>query len=378
LDELEELLKDSVRRQMYAEVPVGILLSGGVDSSLVTAMAVEVSSKVRTFTVRFPGFGAYDETAHARLIAQRFKTDHIELDAREIAPELLSRLARQYDEPIVDSSMIPTFLVSDLVRSYCTVALGGDGGDELFGGYSHYSRILWMQKRLAGIPSFIRSVGASAGKLLPSGMKGRNYLKSLGVNLDQEVPLIASYADAEGRRRLLGDGWNVVAETILKDRMPKRGDLLQRATRMDFEHYLAEDILVKVDRASMLSSLEMRAPMLDYRLIEFAFRKVPSRLKATYDSRKLLLKRLAARKLPPEFDQQRKQGFSIPLAAWLKDGPWRKSFEQILFDPGSLFDHRAVKHLMDGLDRGRNNSESLFSLALFELWRREYRATLGG
>lgn len=376
LEQLEALLSDAVQRQLVADVPVGILLSGGVDSSLVTAMAVRASSKVRTFTVRFPGYGRYDETEHARLIAGHFRTNHLELEAQNLTPDLLPKLAAQYDEPIIDSSMIPTYLVSRLVRDHCTVALGGDGGDELFGGYSHYSRILWMQKRLGKVPRPLRSAGAAAGRLLPPGVKGGNYLRSLGVDLDREVPLIATYFDASARRLLLGGASTLIAESVLKSRMPEGGDLLQRATRMDFENYLAEDILVKVDRASMLCSLEMRAPMLDHRLIELAFGNIPSRLKATHDGRKILLKRLAARLLPPEFDQKRKQGFSIPLGDWLREGPWRELFEQVLRNSSSLFDQRFVRNLFDQRDRGRNHGERLFGLTLFELWRSHYGVSL--
>jgi asparagine synthase (glutamine-hydrolysing) len=149
-------------------------------------------------------------------------------------------------------------------------------------------------------------------------------------------------------------------------------DLLQRATRTDFSNYLAGDILVKVDRASMLSSLEVRAPLLDYRLIEFAFGKVPSRLKATPREKKTLLKRLTTRMLPPEFDRQRKQGFSIPLASWLRAGAFRELFHDVLLDSQTMFDRRTVRQLFSGQDRGRSNGERLFGLVLFELWRREY------
>jgi asparagine synthase (glutamine-hydrolysing) len=141
---------------------------------------------------------------------------------------------------------------------------------------------------------------------------------------------------------------------------------------MDFANYLAEDILVKVDRASMLNSLELRAPLLDYRLIEFAFGKVPSYLKATGQDKKILLKRLTARVLPPEFDRQRKQGFSIPLAEWLKGGAFRDLFHEVLRDPKCSFDAQTVDGLLRGQDKGRSNGERLFALVLFELWRREY------
>jgi len=146
---------------------------------------------------------------------------------------------------------------------------------------------------------------------------------------------------------------------------------------MDFENYLPEDILVKVDRASMLTSLEVRAPWLDYRLVEFAFGKVPSRLKATRAARKILPKMLARRVLPAGFDVHRKQGFSIPLARWLQAREWGGFFSQVLLDSGSgPFERRAVRNLLEGQRRGRSNSERLFALVLFELWRREYKITI--
>jgi asparagine synthase (glutamine-hydrolysing) len=377
LDELEALLEDAVRRQMVADVPVGVLLSGGVDSSLITAMAVRSSSQVQTFTIGFPGHGKLDETEHARLIARHFGTRHTELMAEDATADLLPRLARQFDEPMVDSSMIPTFLVSQLVRQHCTVALGGDGGDELFGGYGHYSRLQWMQRKLGPIPRPLRNdIALVAEKLLPVGVKGRNWLQGLGVDLDKGLPLLASYFDATTRGRLLAtrSGWHAQAEDVLRSRVPVHPDLLQRATRMDFANYLAEDILVKVDRASMLNSLELRAPLLDYRLIEFAFGKVPSHLKATAQDKKILLKRLTARVLPPEFDRQRKQGFSIPLGEWLKGGAFRALFQEVLLDKdASWFDRSFVEGLLKGFDKGHSVADRLLSLVILELWRREYK-----
>jgi asparagine synthase (glutamine-hydrolysing) len=151
LDELEVLLEDAVRRQLVADVPVGVLLSGGVDSSLVTAMAARNTRGIKTFTVHFPGHRQYDESEHARLIARHFGTEHMELEASDASTDLLPILARQFDEPLVDSSMIPTYLISRLVRDHCTVALGGDGGDELFGGYAHYNRLLWLQEKASRV-----------------------------------------------------------------------------------------------------------------------------------------------------------------------------------------------------------------------------------
>jgi asparagine synthase (glutamine-hydrolysing) len=373
VDELEVLLADAVRRQLVADVPVGILLSGGVDSSLVTAMAARASSRVKTFTVGFDGYGNYDETGFARLIANHFGTEHIELQAGSTGPDILNVLARQYDEPLNDSSMIPTFLVSQLVRQHCKVALGGDGGDEMFGGYEHHRRLLWMKSKIDHVPLGLRKLAAAAGDMaLPTGFRGRNWIQALAVDFNTRLPSVAAHFGASERRALMGADWQTPADAIREMRVPVAPDLLQRVTRMDFANYLPEDILVKVDRASMLASLEMRAPLLDFRIAEFAFGKVPTRLKANFSERKILLKRLSKRVLPPQFDAERKQGFSIPLPTWLKAGPWRDFVSDVLLDPGSTFDRRAVSDLINGNGKRRNNSERLFGLTMFELWRRAY------
>jgi asparagine synthase (glutamine-hydrolysing) len=376
LNDLEILLEDSVRKQLLADVPVGVLLSGGIDSSLMVALASRVSNNVKTFTVAFSKYGKYDESPHAKAISEHFKTQHIELEVNDIDVKLLYKLAKQYDEPMSDSSMLPTYLVSNLVKKYCTVALGGDGGDELFGGYHHYNRLLWTKKKFNKIPIAIRKVIANiANIILPVGFKGRATLQSLGANFDNGLPLVSSFFDPKTRRKLLSkqqDKIEIVAEKVFAKKVFDTSDFLQRITRMEFGNYMSEDILVKVDRSSMLNSLEVRAPMLDYRIIEFAFGKVPSILKTTTSERKIILKKLANRLLPSEFDKQRKQGFSIPLKEWLKDGPWRDFFYQVLLSDECFFDEKTVKSLLLGQDKGRNNTERLFSLVLFELWRREY------
>ncbi|MHB9028488.1 MAG: asparagine synthase (glutamine-hydrolyzing) [Candidatus Latescibacterota bacterium] len=381
-EELEYLLEDSVRRQLVSDVPVGILLSGGMDSSLVTAMAARAVPQVNTYTIRFPGCGRFDETEHARLIARHFGTNHSELDASMVSVDLLKLLIRQFDEPMADDSMIPTFLVSRLAKQQCTVALGGDGGDELFGGYAHYSRILWMREKLGWIPPAICNMTAGlAGRLLPWGFKGRSVLQELGNAIHQGVPDITCCFDLKSRLRLLDrDGSQLlqpIAEEIRQSRIPSCPDLLQRATRMDFENYLAEDILVKVDRASMLNSLEVRAPFLDYRIIDFAYRKVPSNLKATSCSRKILLKKLADRVLPPEFDKHRKQGFCIPMDMLLRREPWKEFFRDALLGTADTpFNRKYISGLLTSHSNGISNSTLLFTLGLFELWRKEYAVSL--
>jgi asparagine synthase (glutamine-hydrolysing) len=257
--------------------------------------------------------------------------------------------------------------------------LGGDGGDELFGGYGRYSKLLWMGECLGKFPLALRHlVAIGSEKFLPVGFKGRNWLQGLNNNLDHGLPMIASFFDAATRIRLLGghSSWSTIAMSMMQERIPANQDLIQRATRLDFQDYLPEDILVKVDRASMLNSLEVRAPFLDYHIVDFAFGKVHSRLKATRFNKKILLKQLASRVLPSEFDLHRKQGFSIPLAAWLKGGRFRELFHSVLLDQNSIFDRKVVEQLLKGQDRGLRNSDRLFALVIFELWRKEYAISL--
>jgi len=272
--------------------------------------------------------------------------------------------------------MVPTFLVSQVVRRHCTVALGGDGGDELFGGYINYSKLLWTHKYFHQVPSLFRHVVANCSKsFLPAGFRGRHWLRSLAFDTSTELPLIASYFDASERRRLLPQieaESGTSAEVVLAQSIPAEADLLQRATRNDFMHYMPEDILVKVDRASMANSLEIRAPFLDQHIVEFAFGKVPATLKATSTERKKLLKLLTHRLLPEEFDRKRKQGFGIPLSNWLKQGPWRDYFRQVLFDDGCYFDRKELASLFEGEDKWGTNSGRLFGLVFFEIWRRRY------
>ena len=380
VDELDEILEDAVRRQMISDVPIGILLSGGLDSSLITAMATRNSGNVRTFSVGFPGHGEFDESKHARLIANHFGTEHVELMAEPTSVDLLPLLARQFDEPMVDSSMFPTWLVTNLIRKHCTVALGGDGGDELFGGYGHHSLLLKMRGTLRYIPNWVRKIVAkSAQRFAPYGVKGRNYLLGFDMDLNYGLPAVSSICfDRVARSQLLrGYGQHkLIAETIRSKRTSQDIDLLQRVTRTDFSNFLAEDVLVKVDRTSMLNSLEVRAPMLDRRVLEFAFGKVPSHLKATNQNKKILLKSLARRILPENFNENRKQGFSIPISDWLKSGPFRDLFWDTLTSSNCQLDQRIIRELLKGQDKGRNNGERLFALLLFELWCKEYKVSL--
>jgi asparagine synthase (glutamine-hydrolysing) len=373
------LLLDSVRLRMIADVPIGILLSGGIDSSLVTAMAARVSSRpVKTFTISFPGHGPYDEGPYARLVARHFGTEHFELAAEPATVELLPQLARQYDEPMADSSMVPTYWVSRLIRQHATVALGGDGGDELFGGYSPYSWIQKQERLRRLIPRPVRRAArAVVASQFPLGFSGRNYLMGWVSDLAEGLSSGIYYFDDVSRRRLLSPlGPHPSNVEAYKSALCNpRYSPLQQATRLDFQTTMVDDYLVKVDRASMLNSLEVRVPWLDHRLVEFAFGRVPDYLRATEEKRKILPRLLAQRLLPPELDLDRKQGFSIPLSEWFK-GAWGDYVESVLAEASpDLFDTRMIQEMVAGQRQGRTNTNRVFALTMFELWRREYHIT---
>jgi asparagine synthase (glutamine-hydrolysing) len=336
---------------------------------------------VKTFTITFPGHGVFDESPYARAVAAHFGTEHVELVGEPATVDLLPELARQYDEPIGDSSMVPTYLVSRLIRREATVALGGDGADELFGGYPHHS---WVQQqaRMGGwIPEPARWAGrAAATRLMPIGTKGRNYLLGLTSKEPWNIVQFNVLFDADARRRLLSpviDQPEHPPAEAYKAALCSRGETpLRQSTSLDFRTYLVDDILVKVDRASMLCSLEVRAPFLDPRLINLAYGHVPDRLRATATERKVLLRRLAQRLLPSSIDLTRKQGFSLPLAQWFKGG-WGSFMEDVLTGSDSdLFDRPSIRQLIAGQRSGFSNMHRLFALVMIELWRREYHINI--
>ena len=378
LDELEELLKDAVKRQLIADVPVGLMLSGGLDSSLVAAIAAKVSSgDINTFTVGFPGQGEYDERGHARLVAGAIASNHREIELEATAGELLPGLVRQYDEPIGDASILPTFAVCRAIRNEAKVALGGDGGDELFGGYRYYN---WLERQAVvrrWLPGWLRdAVSALAARTFPSGFLARNQLLAMSGDMGEAIEHSGQFFDARSRQRLLAANLehsctpNRLAPALATRSFPPA----EWAMRADFGSYMVDNVLVKVDRASMLTSLEVRAPLLDRRIIDFAFGNVPTQFKVYRGERKILLKRLARRWLPEDFDYSRKQGFSIP-PGWY--GPDWQRMEAEVLSQSPFFDSKGIRGLLErrGSPLVRLN-ERLFALLMLELWRREYAISL--
>ncbi len=383
VDELENLLRSSVRRQMVSDVPIGVLLSGGTDSSVVTALASEVAEQtIKTFTVSFPNLGTQDEAPYAKLVADHFSTDHTVLPAERMEADLLADLARQYDEPLADHSMIPTFLVSRLIREHATVAVGGDGGDELFGGYQHYAWLIKQAKMRKFLPATVRQIPAElAHRFMAPGQRGRIFLQGLAGDTAAGFGSANHHFDARTRQSLLPGIWpehpdkspSFSRSSLIRSR--QEHGLLHSVTAADFHSYMVDDVLVKVDRASMLTSLEVRAPILDHQIIEFAFARVPDTLKIHQGKQKILLRRLGERLLPHELELERKQGFAFPLEQWLR-GEWREMMFDVLLSESCIFAQGPVRDLIEGLSRGMLNGRRLFCLMMFELWRREYKVAL--
>lgn len=376
-DEFEPILDTAVRRQLVADVPLGILLSGGLDSSLVAATAVRLSGKVTTFTIGFPGHAKFDESPIAKRLAGDLGTNHVELMVEPDAVDLLPRLAAQFDEPIADSSMIPTFIVSRLVRSQATVALGGDGGDELFGGYPHHGWVTNFSRMRATGMHRLPGLSAIAGGMLPHRSR---YRKTALRLLDRHDPAITvtRLLDPKVRGQLIRSRLSVPdgAERYRARLIERWSEQRERATALDFMTYMSDDILVKVDRSSMLTSLEVRAPLLDPGVIEFAFGRLAPGQRASSAGRKLLLRKMAERRLPSWFDSARKQGFSIPLAAWLK-GPWKPLLEDLAENAGDgLLEPAAVRRFVKQGATADRLAHQMFQFAMLEMWRREYGITL--
>ena len=366
--ELDRLLEMSVAGQLLADVPVGILLSGGLDSSLITAMAARVSGHpLSTYTVSFPGADGFDEAPYAEQISSYFGTRHEVLEVEPFKISQLASLARQFDEPVGDQAIIPTYLISKVIGKKGKVALSGDGGDELFCGYSHYS---WIEKHLA----------LTSKHFLPIGFKGRNHLVGLEGEINNSMPAVNMFFDRQFRERLLSpisdfscsDG----PEEFKKSFFDGSNSAVRQAMVTDFHSTLADTYLVKVDRSSMLASLEVRCPWLDHKIIEFAFSRVPDHLRITQHDKKILPKLLAKKLLPADFNISRKQGFNMPMQDWFK-GNLKRDMEAILMDMDNrIFDVPSLKNLIKSQEKGNNNMQRIFSLMMLSLWASEYEVSL--
>ncbi len=399
-DELENLLRDATKRRMIADVPLGALLSGGVDSSSVVALMQAQSSRpIKTFTVGFYEDG-YNEAKAAKEVANHLGTDHTELyvTSKE-AQAVIPRLPYLYDEPFADSSQIPTFLVCELTRRYVTVALSGDGGDELFGGYNRY---LWAE----GIWRWLRSAPLPARRCAAKALRYVSPQK-----WDFLYNLFEPVLPARFRQRLPGDKLHKLSEwltvsnedelyhrvvsqwenpgeiaiggkepsTLLTDPVVRNGipDFTQRMMYLDLMTYLPDDILVKVDRASMGVSLEARNPLLDHRVVEWTWH-LPLSFKRRNGQSKWLLRQVLYRLVPSHLIERPKMGFGVPIDSWLR-GPLRKWAENLLDETrlrkeGIFHPEPIRKAWKEHLIGHRNEQYRLWVILMFRAWKEAWSA----
>ena len=375
VEELRSRLRDSVRAHLVSDVPVGVLLSGGVDSAVLAALAAEESPEpLRTFSIGFEE-RSFDELADARLVAERYATRHRELVLRPDAALLLPALAEAFDEPFADSSALPTYLVSQLAAEDVKVALSGEGGDELFGGYYTYAADL-LALRTAPLARLARPLV----ELLPSSSNKASfdYRAKRFVRAAHLPPLERHHGwkeifSADARAELTGRRTEFDPVDLLRARFAETegAELLARLQDVDLGFYLADDLLVKTDRASMAHSLEARVPFLDPVVTGFAF-ALPTRLKVRGLRKKVLLRRAAAPLLPGRIAFGRKRGFSIPAAAWLRgdlESFARETLSVETLRRQGFVRPEAVARLVDEhVARREDYSRQLWGLLAFTLW----------
>jgi len=396
-EQLEELLRDAVSRRMIADVPLGAFLSGGVDSSTIVAlMQAAYNGRVKTFSIGFdiPG---YDEASYAAAVARHLGTEHTELTVTsKDALDVIPRLPEWYDEPFADSSQIPTYLVSAMTRRHVTVALSGDGGDELFGGYNRHQlaqRLTqWSWRALSLMPQSVRK-GAAAALTAITPDRWTALLSALPSRLrppqaGDKVHKLASVlklGSADAIYRRLVSHWepseimpqaqeppSLLDDPDITKEFP---DLLARMQFLDLVTYLPDDILTKVDRASMAVALEARVPLIDHRVVEFCWR-LPRDTMVRGSTSKWILRQILYRHVPPSLIERPKMGFDIPLGEWLR-GPLRDWSETLLDErrlrEAGLLDHTMVRRVwQEHVDGKRNWQHLLWDVLMLEAWRERW------
>ena len=385
LQELERRLEEAVRIRLISDVPLGALLSGGVDSSIIVALMSRVSSSpVKTFSI---GFRAeqFNEAEYARLAAERFGTQHHELILDPNFEGALVYLSGMLEEPFGDSSMLPTYYVSRMAREHVTVALSGDGGDELFAGYDRYL-VAMERRKFDHVPRWLGQLyREQLHERIPAGVYGRNLAWNASLSPRDRYIDGVSYFPALHREKSLFSREFIQSVKSLPDPLKlwqeyfdeaPAADTLSRLMYLDVKTYLTGDILTKVDRMSMATSLEVRVPMLDHEFVEWVA-SLPVDWKFRTGNRKYILKKLAERLgIPTQLLHRRKQGFQLPLVDWMRS-EMKDQFLRVLLEPRTLqrgyFKPEAVRALVDEHARGRRNrSGMLWRMLVLELWHRNF------
>ena len=385
---LDTLLRDAVRLQMVSDVPLGAFLSGGIDSSTVVAlMQAQSARRIRTFSIGFVEKG-FNEADYAKAVARHLGTDHLDL---YVSPEQITEsvqvLPEMYDEPMADTSQIPTFLLSRLTRKHVTVSLSGDGGDELFGGYDHYPQLQRRWRMLRTVPRHMRVLGARAvSSFLVSTDVLRQGVDYKVWNRLRNVPGILEPHSPELLSHHCLSHWRVPSAVVANSRepatlftdekqWPKTSDSLRRMMYLDLVTYLPDDVLTKLDRASMAVSLEARVPLLDHRVVEFAM-QVPSKLKFRNEQGKWLLRQVLQRYVPKELFDRPKMGFSLPIGAWLR-GTLRSWAEELLDEQSrtsrDLLDSGVIRRKWaEHINHKHNWGQQLWNVLMFQAWYRRW------
>ncbi len=390
VERLRELIADSVRVRLVSEVPLGAFLSGGIDSSLVVAMmAREMGRPVKTFSIGFSEAG-FDELRYARIAARHFGADHHEFVVTPDACRLVEEIVWHHDEPFADVSSVPTYIVSKMAREHVTVALTGDGGDEVFGGYERYV-VDRRRRQYERVPAPLRRALLRTSRAMPQGAYGKRFLRNIALEPAARYVDSVTYFDREEQLSLFSedarrslDGYDPAERFKRLFARPASGSRLDHLLYLDSKTYLPGDILVKVDRMSMANSLETRAPMLDHLLIEFA-QTIPASLKLRGLETKYILKRAAEGLVPDEIINRPKHGFDAPIRRWFNH-ELRELLDDTLRSASARqrgdLDHRAVLAILDEHRRGvRDHAHRLWGLLTLELWRQAFidrrRATRG-
>jgi asparagine synthase (glutamine-hydrolysing) len=379
IERTRALLKDAVQVRLMSEVPLGAFLSGGVDSSIVVGlMSSMMSQPVKTFSIGFDE-DDFSELPYARQVAKHFGTDHHEFFVQPDLVSVLPQLAWAYDEPFADPSMLPTYYVSKLAREHVTVVLTGDGGDEIFGGYTRYERELSINR----IPAVVRHLCGYGSMLMPDGMRGKKRLRNMLHDLATRY-VHAGMLFSEGSRLSM---YHPRYLAYMRDHDPyerqihefhtvSQLDIMAQMQYVDVRAYLADDILVKVDKASMLNSVETRAPLLDQHLVEYVS-SLPSTIRTRNHVLKYLLKKVAADVLPTEILTRPKQGFGVPLKHWFR-GDLTGFAHDLLDSPRSrqrgIFNPQFIRDLLKAHASTKlvNHSEGIWALLCLELWFQTY------
>jgi len=382
LEELRFLLDESVRLRLISDVPLGAFLSGGIDSStIVGLMARHSAQPVKTFSIGFHE-DSYNELKYARMTAQKFGTDHHEFFVTPEICSVVDELAWFMDEPFADQATIPNYVVSKLAREHVKVVLSGDGGDELFAGYTRY---IVAQNRASFdlIPKTLRQGLGPLSKNLPHGTKGRNYLFNISLDpVSRYLDSVSTFTSLNRESLYTRDFRDLVGtegyvSSLFRDLSAKvtTGEPLDRLLYIDSKTYLPGDILAKVDRTSMAVSLEARAPLLDHKLIEFVG-QMPAKLKLSGLESKHLLKKAVADLVPHEILNRPKQGFGVPIQDWI-NRQLRSRIRESLTEPRSqqrgYVEPGYINVLLNEHERGRrDHSDGLWALFMLELWHRQF------